>query len=432
MGVLSVDGRNSSPVESVEELASRFNGELFSKLPQWKKRLADDPASLQRLELEVHDAFRGGADLVVAGLIAVVMKLIEFEQACEQSRLDYDIPLTRGRMRSRGIRLLGGLLVWIKSMYCAPDATRKRPTPSDNVPGLYTELAQFGFAKGCSPGLEELVARRVAGCHSFDFALEELRRSGLDMSYKAVRRMAYECGDGLLTLRKRELEQWRVGQLLSSNEMAGKRVVIQIDGGRLKTRETMSTKDFPGILRSDAPSSKHDAEALAKNAALKDDGGRVKEAHRRRFRRSFESEWREPKLVTIFVIDDNGKQEARSQAWIEGTLEGPDALAEIIAMRLTQLGVSQAKSLTFVSDGAPWIWDRLDKLIERAGLPKTLTVHRVLDCCHAVHHVYSAVKALGYSAADTQGLYRAYRKQVREGEWQSVVEDSVSEVPRLT
>jgi len=65
----------------------------------------------------------------------------------------------------------------------------------------------------------------------------------------------------------------------------------------------------------------------------------------------------------------------------------------------------------------------LDRIVELSGAPKTIEVYRVLDCCHAIHHVMAAVKALGYDQATTQGLYRTYRKQVRDGQWQVVVDD---------
>jgi hypothetical protein len=72
------------------------------------------------LEHEVRDAFSRGSDLVVAGLIARVMKQPGFDEACEQTRQSYRIPLSRGRKRTLRVRLLGGLLVWVSSLYCEP------------------------------------------------------------------------------------------------------------------------------------------------------------------------------------------------------------------------------------------------------------------------------------------------------------------------
>ena len=74
MGDLHVDATNSPPVVSPEEMAGRFHGELIGVMPDWKRRLGEDPSRLSELEQEVRDAFSRGADLVVAGLIARVMK----------------------------------------------------------------------------------------------------------------------------------------------------------------------------------------------------------------------------------------------------------------------------------------------------------------------------------------------------------------------
>ena len=40
------------------------------------------------------------------------------------------------------------------------------------------------------------------------------------------------------------------------------------------------------------------------------------------------------KLVTIFVHDEHGKMDKKFLATIDATFEGPDALAELIAMHL--------------------------------------------------------------------------------------------------
>ena len=204
MGDLHVDERNSPPVVSPEEMAGRFHGELIGMMPDWKRRLSEDPARLAELEHNVHDAFARGADLVVAGLVALIMKQRGFDEACEQTRQNYRFPLSRGRNRPLRIRLLGGLLVWVTSLYCEPRSRwfRKR---EDNVPGLHIELAQFGFAKGCSPAMESRVSRQAALCPSLQLAQEELARDGLQMDVKAVARVTYQCGRGMLALQPTNL-----------------------------------------------------------------------------------------------------------------------------------------------------------------------------------------------------------------------------------
>lgn len=405
MGGIKVDGPDAPDIESAEEMAGRFYGELISVLPDWKQRLAGDPGQLEELERDVHATFDRGADLLVAGLVAMVMKQADFQQAAKQTRKNYRFPLARGCNRPRRIRLLGGLVIWVASLYCAP--RRKWIGHVDeNVPGLHIELAPFGFGKGCSPALESRVARQAALCPSLQMAQQELGRSGLKMDVKAVRRIAQQCGEGLLVLRREELLRWREGTLPSGTELKGQRVTVQIDGGRTKIR---------GNLRAASPAAE----------ATNSDGLPIENApgrSQKRPKQTFDAEWREPKLVTIFVHDEQGRMAKRSQATVEGTFLGPDAVCELIAMHLHRLGAAGAASITFVADGAIWIWDRLPTIVRLAKL-EGVTVHEVLDCSHAVHHISLALAAMGQSEEHRMPLYREHRTLLRNGQWRRVVEE---------
>jgi hypothetical protein len=376
MGACTVDGKDGPTIESVEEMAGRFYSEMLTLVPVWKQRLSAEPGQLEPLEREVQAAFARGADLLLAGLIAVVMKQPEFAAASEETRSGHLQPL------------------------------RRVGQPDDDVSGLYVELAQFGFGKGVTPGLQSRVARQAALCPSFELARQELLRTGLKLDVKTVRRITYECGDDLLRLRKHQLLLWRDGKLPAGSELGGQRVTVQIDGGRTKIRGPLRPKppqeeptDQDGLVIENAP-------------------GRSK----KRPAQTFDAEWREPKLVTIFVHDERGRMVKHSQATLEGTFLGPDALAELVAMHLHRLGAAQALSITFASDGAQWIWDRIAKMVSAAKVDK-VPIHEVLDCCHAAHHISLALAALGLTEKQRMPLYREHRKLLRNGQWRRVVEE---------
>jgi hypothetical protein len=404
MGACTVDGPNGPRIESVEEMAGRFYAEMLTLVPVWKQRLSADPGQLMPLEHEVQAAFARGADLLLAGLIAVVMKQPEFAAASEQTRDEFLQPLARGRERTIRVRLLGGLVMWVASLYCAP--LRRSRQSADEVSGLYVELAQFGFGKGVTPGLQSRVARQAALCPSFELARQELLRTGLKLDVKTVRRITYQCGAGLLRLRKHQLLLWRAGKLPAGTELRGQRVTVQIDGGRTKIR---------GSLRPKPP---QDEPTDAEGLLLENSPGRSK----KRPAQTFDAEWREPKLVTIFVHDERGRMAKHSQATLDGTFLGPDALAELVAMHLHRLGAAEALSITFASDGAPWIWDRVAKMVSAAKVGQ-VKIHQVLDCCHAAHHISLALAALGLSEAQRMPLYREHRKLLRNGQWRRVVDE---------
>jgi hypothetical protein len=175
MGDVRVDGANSPPVRSTEEMIGRFHAELISALPDRKERLRANPSGLEELEREVQRVFDRGAGLVIAGLMALVLKAPEFATATEQLRQEFSYPLAIGRNRQVRIRLLCGIVIWVSSLYCAPRKSWFRRT-KNKVPGAYIELLPFGFGKGCSPGLQSRVARKAALCPSLQLAQQELER----------------------------------------------------------------------------------------------------------------------------------------------------------------------------------------------------------------------------------------------------------------
>jgi hypothetical protein len=199
---------------------------------------------------------------------------------------------------------------------------------------------------------------------------------------------------------------WREGKLLAGSELKGKRVTVQIDGGRTKIRGPLKPAVFQG--------EKTDQDGLP----LEDAPGRSKP----QAKKTFQADWREPKLVTIFVHDEQGRMEKKSQATVDGTFLGPDAMAELVAMHLHRLGAAQAVSVTFVADGALWIWDRIAMIVKLAKL-KGVTIHEVLDCCHAAHHISLALAAMGQTREQRLPLYREHRTLLRNGQWRRVVDE---------
>jgi hypothetical protein len=87
---------------------------------------------------------------------------------------------------------------------------------------------------------------------------------------------------------------------------------------------------------------------------------------------------------------------------------------ELLTMHLHRLGAAEAKLVTFLADGAPWVWDRVDWVVQRVGLKQDRVV-QVLDWCHAVHHVSLALEALGLKDEERQRRYRELRSLLKKG-----------------
>jgi hypothetical protein len=222
---------------------------------------------------------------------------------------------------------------------------------------------------------------------SYEIARQELAAQGTALDIKVVHRIARQLGAAMLTCRTRELLRWRAGQLPAGAELAGRRVAAMIDGGRTRVRTVIRKQQGRG--------------------------------QGKKQRRRYKAEWREPKLLIIFEIDDHGRQKAKTRPWIDGTFAGPDEAMELLAFHLHRLGANQAEVVVFVADGAPWVWERLDWVERRVGL-KAEQVVRVLDWCHAVHNLSLALAALPLAEAERRRQYEQIRQWLRRG-WHAMV-----------
>jgi hypothetical protein len=382
---LRMDSEDGLVVSSPEQMCGQFHSELMMQLPQWRQRLSQQPGSFREVEEQIGLFYRRGGAMAAAGLLAEVSRLPATQQVVEELEQRADVALRPPEKRSRRVQLWGGLIFWITTLYCGP-RERTGQGRGKQGGGLYVELAAFGFGKGCSPAVQSNVARQVALCPSLQLARQELERQGLKLDVKVVRRIGEQTGLRLLTVRKRDLLAWQEGKVPAGSELSGKRVAVQIDGGRTR-------------LRTNGPPSRKKGK-----------------------RRSFTTDWREPKLLTIFELDDRGRMRPRTRAWIDGTFAGPDHLAELVAFHLHRLGAATAESVIFAADGAPWIWDRLPGIVARVGIPHD-RVHEVLDFCHAAHHISLALTAFGVSETEHRPLYLEMRRQLRQGQWRRVVAD---------
>src|SRR5208283_4527507 len=179
-----------------------------------------------------------------------------------------------------------------------------------------------------------------------------------------------------------DIESYRAGLMPRGMQLRGQRVGAAIDGGRVRTRVVIRKK-------------------------------RDKRTGKKR-RQKFRTEWREPKLLIIFEMDKRGRMVRGSRPWIDGTFQGPDECMDLLALHLHRLGAANAELVTFLSDGAPWIWDRLEWVEKRVGLTAERVV-KVLDWCHAVHHVSLALAALGLPEQERKQLYRQMRSWLKAG-----------------
>jgi len=263
---------------------------------------------------------------------------------------------SHGRRPTR-VRLLGGSVIRFRTLQLLPVAQkgpgRKRGVGrrGRNGSGVYPALAVLGIEGRSTPALRVEIAREVGEANSVAVARASLRERGLDVPHKTALRLAYLFAD-------RALER-RVGAIAEASasppevgELAGKRVAVGIDGGRLRIRVN--------------------PKAGRRNA---------KTGHRR-----YKAPWREPKVMTIYVVDDEGQKHPRHRMFLDATMGDADAAVALLIGHLRLLGAHNAEHVSLHGDGAAWIWGRAEEIREALSLAPDMFTE-VVDRYHAVEHL---------------------------------------------
>jgi hypothetical protein len=216
---------------------------------------------------------------------------------------------------------------------------------------------------------------------SFAETQQVLMEHGHALDVKTVYLVAYRAAERARLAQKVGAFGWQ-----EQESLAGRRVVVSTDGGRIRLREN---KRGPKT---------------------------------RKGRTRYHGAWREPKLCIIYVVDEQGRQHQQFAPLIDGVLNGPDALFAMLALYLQELEIQAADQLLFVSDGAPWIWNRIPALLETLGID-TQKVHFLIDFFHAVQHL-GRVAALrkDWSGRVRKRWFNRQRKLLRQGQVDQVIE----------
>ena len=169
---------------------------------------------------------------------------------------------------------------------------------------------------------------------------------GQPLDIKTIRTIAYR-----FATRARAAQ--RVGNLNWGETVAGRRVAVPTDGGRIRIR---TTKRGPKTAKG---------------------------------RHRYRTDWREPKLLIISVVEESGQMDREFLAVIDGTLGGPDAIFKLINLYLRELNITTADKVLFVADGARWIWNRVGALLRRRLGVQPNQIHELVDFYHAVSHHFA-------------------------------------------
>lgn len=153
------------------------------------------------------------------------------------------------------------------------------------------------------------------------------------------------------------------------------------------------------------------------------DGGRTRirrtKTGKRRFstnRHGYFGDWTEPKLLTIYVVDEQGKRinTAEFPVTNDGTFGDVEQFMELLEMHLASLGINQAKQVLLLADVAEWIWLRLPPLLQRLGC-KAESIVELIDFFHVTEHLHSFAELTFSNSQAVQTWFKTARVSLKRG-----------------
>ena len=273
--------------------------QLLDKQKTFIEQLAK--GRLHEFEEGLAAVLRDFYNLVSEGLLAASAQVAEpvLRAAAQGKRLG---KLVKRPMK---VQLRTGYYASVEGLYA-------KSAPAGYVGSRHLLGPHWGLLKGASPGYYGQVCLFSVLCPSFEVASQILCSQGIGHNRERVRELAnhfaHQCKDRQASLARAPGES-----------LAGKRVIIGIDGGRTRMREYNGKTNARGNATFDTP-------------------------------------WREPKMFVIDVLDDEGNIE-RACLPIYGCLFGDDEMMGLLASHLKGLQVELAKQVQVAADGAPWIWN---------------------------------------------------------------------------
>jgi hypothetical protein len=159
--------------------------------------------------------------------------------------------------------------------------------------------------------------------------------------------------------------------------LAGKRVRISLDGGRVRTRRT------------------HRGRKTAKG------------------RHGVATPWREPRVRVIDILDDQGQPDRLRLPLYDVLIGNAEAVWALLIGDVRLLSAACAAVVEGIADGAAWMWKRVELLRTLAEIPAAKGVE-VLDFSHASQYLSETIATCRtMPTAQRQVLYKRLRHALR-------------------
>ena len=244
------------------------------------------------------------------------------------------------------VTLSNGQRIEVDSPYFikARASKKRRKKRGPNGSGEHTGLKVLGFIGRVSPGLLSDAVQPALLCPSYEVASTVLKGRGIALDVKTLRRLCQKAGDLDSALRGRIA-------LSGKENLGGYTLVVSADGGRLRERRRKRGRKAEHLKR-----------------------------------QGYHTDWREPKLFTLYLQDEKGEIVKEFKSLHDATLGDSEAMFALLEKYLRSLEIAQLARIVFCGDGGPWmlrlrsaqVWNGVEALCERMGFDRNL-VFQVLD-----------------------------------------------------
>ena len=374
--------------KAIDESKRRYNETLEGFLRQ--SRLVE-PKDLLDLESRLHvEVAQSCLDPIVGALIQDSHGEEEIQIKATVLQLNRQhLRLQKSNQRVR-ITLLGGSEVEVITPYylSRPPKGRGRPRQGNGRKeadgnGLYPVLTVLGLHLRMSPALVSEVARLVA-LGTVDQARDALARRGIKLNRKVIVRVATSVAQSGLSYRDWVEQRTQGGA--RGRSAKGKRLVICADGGRVRIRTSKKGR------------------------------------RRKSGRKGYHGDWREPKVLVVYEVDEKGRKVKNGLCRYDATMKDADGLFSILTALLCEIGAHEALAWIVVGDGANWIWDRVPGLITALRYePEKVT--QVVDFYHATQRLHEiAAELKSWSATERKKWIERMTRLLKEDRVEEVAE----------
>lgn len=309
------------------------------------------------------------------------------ETAIEQTQGWWRLRTRRHGSCQRQVLTIGNVVVNLKLSYVVERRTKPKGKKSIPTQGFCPWLRWLGMSEGITPLVWSTIAEFGTTSSSFAVARSHLRQWGMQMSLRRIERLTYYFG--LLGISQRDLKIYQLERerLATGHVLANQRVVIAVDGGRTRVRINKTGRRHPKTRR-----------------------------------HGYVGQWIEPKLLTIYTVDDRGRKIKTDALPVtnDGTYQDCQVFLKILEMHLVSLGIATAQQVLLIGDGAEWIWHQIPPLLKRLGCgTKT---YQLLDFYHATQHLYLFADAAFSNESERKLWFKSARSYLKKGKINSLIE----------